>query len=108
MESERLSMAIGGISAEKIEQAGQALGYGKTETSRRGRMRMRTALLIAAVVAAFLALGVTAYAANLWGIKKLFQTPMRELPAAAEEWIQPQNAAARGGRVEHPDHRVVV
>ncbi|MGM9628198.1 MAG: hypothetical protein ACI3V4_08930 [Faecousia sp.] len=52
--------------------------------------------LIALILAACLvfSLAVTAYAANLFGIRELFRTPYRELPEAAEPYIQQETAAA--------------
>ena len=61
--SERMMKAIGDISDDKIEKTGRALGY-QREQRRTSHvpLRMGRLLSIAAVVALFLALGVTAYA----------------------------------------------
>lgn len=52
--------------------------------------------LVALILAACLvfSLAVTAYAANLFGIRELFRTYYRELPEAAEPYIQQETAAA--------------
>ena len=52
--------------------------------------------LVALILAACLvfALAVTAYAANLFGVRELFRTYYRELPEAAEPYIQQETAAA--------------
>ena len=61
--SERMMKAIGDISDDKIEKAGRALGYQRTERrTARPSLRMGRLLIIVAVVALILALGVTAYA----------------------------------------------
>lgn len=43
-----------------------------------------------------LSLAVTAYATNLFGIREMFNNPNRELPEAAEPYIQQESAAAEG------------
>lgn len=43
-----------------------------------------------------LSLAVTAYATNLFGIRELFNNPNRELPEAAEPYIQQESATAQG------------
>lgn len=53
--------------------------------------RKLAALILAACLV--LSLAVTAYAANLFGIRELFHTPYRELPEAAEPYIQQETAA---------------
>lgn len=52
--------------------------------------------LVVLILAACLvfSLAVTAYAANLFGIRKLFRTYYRELPEVAEPFIQQETAAA--------------
>lgn len=61
--SQRLMYAIGDLSDDKIEKAGRALGYQRTERRPARRpLRMGRLLSIAAVVALILALGVTIYA----------------------------------------------
>lgn len=49
--------------------------------------RLLTLILAACLV---FALAVSAYAANLFGIRELFRTQSRELPEAAETYIQPE------------------
>ena len=53
----------------------------------------KLAVLILAACLVF-SLAVTAYAANLFGIRELFRTPYRELPETAEPYIQQETAAA--------------
>ena len=61
--SERMMKAIGDISDDKIEKAGRALAYQRTERrTARTSLRMGRLLSVAAVVALILALGVTAFA----------------------------------------------
>lgn len=52
--------------------------------------------LISLILAACLvfALGITAYAANLFGIREMFRTQFRELPEAAEPYIQQNTETA--------------
>lgn len=54
-----------------------------------------SALALAACL--LLALGAASYAANLWGIKELFRTEFRQLPEAAEQYIQPQDLEGETG-----------
>lgn len=54
--------------------------------------RKLAALILAACLV--FALAVTAYAANLFGVRELFRTCYRELPEAAEPYIQQETAAA--------------
>lgn len=53
--------------------------------------------LLTLILAACLVFGlaVSAYAANLFGIRALFRTRNRELPPAAETYIQPETVAER-------------
>lgn len=59
----------------------------KTSFSHR---KLLTLILAACLV---FALAATAYAANLFGIRELFRTQSRELPEAAEPYIQPETVA---------------
>lgn len=54
--------------------------------------RKLAALILAACLV--FSLAVTAYAANLFGIRELFRTYYRELPEAAEPYIRQETAAA--------------
>lgn len=54
--------------------------------------RKLAALILAACLV--FSLAVTAYAANLFGIRELFRTHNRELPEAAEPYIQQETASA--------------
>lgn len=63
MLSEKLVLAMTDIESRDIDAVGEILGYKKTrQAARRSTAALRRALVIAAVIAAFLALGVTAYA----------------------------------------------
>ena len=80
--SERMMKAIGDISDDKIEKAGHALGYRRTERrTARMSLRMRRLVNNAAVVALILALGVTAYAIYTHWSRGMEQ----QLPATEEE-----------------------
>lgn len=60
------------------------------EKSMHSRRKLVTLILAACLV---FALVVTAYAANLFGVRELFRTYYRELPEAAEPYIQRETAA---------------
>lgn len=63
--------------------------YEQNQTTKRGTsVRKLTALILAACLV--FALAITAYAANLWGIREMFNTPNRQLPQEAEDYIVPQ------------------
>ena len=62
----------------------------KPQTGRHSR-KLAAVLLAACLV---FALAVTAYATDLFGLKDMFRTPNRELPEAAEPYIQKETAAA--------------
>ncbi|MBR1457038.1 MAG: hypothetical protein IJ594_07770, partial [Oscillospiraceae bacterium] len=79
----------------KIERTGRALGYMRPRCA---RVRPARALLIAALIAAFLALGVTAYAALSGGIRELWPalSAAREpFPVEAADDILPQEQSAQ-------------
>lgn len=76
--SERIMKAIGNISDEKIENAARSLGYQKEESKQyRPRRVGRTVLIAAAIVTMFIAMGVGAYALNLFGIKDLIMPMLK-------------------------------
>lgn len=60
---------------------------GKYENTRRGGYSRRLLGLILAACLVF-SLAITAYAANIGGIRELFRTQTRELPEAADPYIQ--------------------
>ena len=92
--SQRLMLAMGELDDALVEETGIALGYygGK----KRSRARVRRALLLAAVLALLLAFGVTAYAANLWGIRTMFHSATVELPEAADTLIETHGEMGEG------------
>lgn len=99
-DSERLIKAIGNIDDRKIEETGRMLGYIREE-KRKGMIHMsvRKIVLIAAVVAMVLALGVTAYAQVFGGIGELWpktNVERQEFPTQAAELIESQNESAEG------------
>ena len=96
--SERMMKAIGDISDDKIEKASRALGYQKEgRRMSHAPVQMGRLLSIAAVVALILALGVTAYAANLFGLRELFANSNRgDMPEEAANLIVSQSAEVKG------------
>lgn len=98
MLSEEILFAMNDIDDGTLESVSRRLGYkykaAKTTPVRVGRLSRR-AVLLAAAVAAFLALSAVAYAANLWGIREMFNNPNRTLPEAAEDLIAAQDESAR-------------
>lgn len=99
-DSERLIKAIGNIDDRKIEETGRMLGYMKEE-KRKGMIHMsvKKIVLIAAVVAMVLALGVTAYAQVFGGIGELWpktNVERQEFPTQAAELIESRDESAEG------------
>lgn len=86
---------------------------GKYENRNAGHSHRRLFALVLAACLVF-SLAITAYAANLFGIREMFRTPYRELPEAVEPYIQqhtdavqsyiPQNTEA--AREDHWSARV--
>ena len=75
----------------------QAIGYpGAQEPPRRTKGAAKRLAVLALAACLLLALSVTAYAVNLWGIRELFHTATQELPESAGPLIQPQEAASQG------------
>lgn len=62
----------------------------------RGRYSRKKLLVLIPAACLLLSLMVTAYATNLFGLKELFNNANRELPEAAEPYIQQEDATARG------------
>lgn len=86
-DSERLIKAIGEIDERKIEKTSRALGYMKEpQKTVRSHIRVGKVLLIAAVVALILSLGITAYAVYSHWSKGMEQRyhPTEEEKTAAE------------------------
>ena len=71
MLSEIFMYAMTDISDSDIDAVGEILGYKNKLANRQRTMPLRRALLIAAIVAAFLALSVTAYATGFFGLRDL-------------------------------------
>lgn len=90
MLSEKVLLALNDLDDSDIETVGQLLGYGRRKSNTHRRKTARRVMLLAAVVAAFLAFCAVAYAANIWGIREMLRTPHRELPEAAAEILQEQ------------------
>lgn len=67
MLSEKVLFAINNLDSKQIEETGLRMGYIKSRTSKKYTGNLKRAIVLAAVVAAFLAIGLTAYAASrLW------------------------------------------
>lgn len=93
--SERLIFAFSALSDDKLERVAIALGYARQR--RRRTLRVSRALAVAAVIAAFLALGAVAYAADLLGLRTLFANPNRgEMPEEAADLILSQSEMTEG------------
>lgn len=88
------SMIYRGNIARQTPERNQKMG--KYEKRNAGHTSRRLFALILAACLVF-AMAVTAYAANLFGIREMFRTYNRELPEAAEPYIQQhtQTAAAK-------------
>ena len=67
---------------------------GKYENRNAGHSHRRLFALVLAACLVF-SLAITAYAANLFGIREMFRTPYRELPEAVEPYIQQHTEATR-------------
>ena len=109
MNRKLISKALGGIDdsfiAESMTYRGKKTQLPPERTSKMGKFENRNARhtsrrLFALILAACLifSLAITAYAANLFGIREMFRTYNRELPEAAEPYIQQhtETAAAEG------------
>lgn len=96
--SERMMNALGDISDDKIEKTGRALGYQREwRQMSRVPVRMGRLLSIAAVAALVFALGIVAYAADLFGLRSLYANPNRgDMPEEAAGLIVSQNAEIKG------------
>ena len=90
MKSQRLMKAFSFIDPKYIQEG----EYAALTNAQQPKVTFRrlTALILAACLV--FALALTAYAANLFGIRELFRTYYRELPEAAEPYIQQETAAA--------------
>lgn len=86
------SMAYRGEKASPAPERNRKMG--KYENRNTGHTSRRLFALIFAACLVF-AMAVTAYAANLFGIREMFRTYNRELPEAAEPYIQQHTEAAQ-------------
>ena len=91
MKSQRLMKALSFIDSKYIQE-GEYAALSNARQSK-GTYRRLTALILAASLV--FALALTAYAVNIFGIRELFRTEYRELPEAAEPYIQQETAAAK-------------
>ncbi len=99
MLSEEILFAMNDTDDAALEAVSRRLGYRvKKAPARAGRLSRR-AVLLAAVIAAFLAFSAVAYAANLWGIREMFDTPNVVLPEAADGLITAQSESGQGAGV---------
>lgn len=106
MNRKLISKALGGIDehfiAESMVYRGEKARRSPERTRKMGKYENRNAghshrRLFALVLAACLvfSLAITAYAANLFGIREMFRTPNRELPEAVEPYIQQHTEAVQ-------------
>lgn len=106
MNRKLISKALGGIDdsfiAESMTYRGKKTQLPPERTSKMGKFENRNAghtsrRLFTLILAACLifSLAITAYAANLFGIREMFRTYNRELPEAAEPYIQQHTEAAQ-------------
>lgn len=97
MLSENILFALNDTDDSYINTVSLILGYRHNKSS--GHYTAKTArriILVAAVIAAFLAFGAVAYAANLWGIRDLWPSSNAQhsaLPDAAAELVEQHKEA---------------
>lgn len=105
MKHKVLSDALQGIDPRLIEEAMANLKFREDPSPERSKNmgkfenrahRISARRLVGTVLAACLvfALAISAYAANLFGIREMFRSENRELPEAAETYIQNQGVVA--------------
>ena len=75
---------------------------GKYENRNAGHSHRRLFALVLAACLVF-SLAITAYAANLFGIREMFRTPYRELPESAEPYIQQHTEAPESYNQQHTE-----
>lgn len=88
MLSEKVLFALNDLDDSSIETVSRLMGYERAKAIPGHKKAARRLLLIAAVVAAFLAFGTASYAVNLFGIREMSRTPRWEIPEDAEGLIQ--------------------
>lgn len=86
------SMAYRGENAHRSPERNRKMG--KYENRNAGHSHRRLFALVLAACLVF-SLAITAYAANLFGIREMFRTPYRELPESAEPYIQQHTEAVQ-------------
>ena len=90
MKSRKLMKALSFIDHKYIHE-GEFESIRATEKSTHSHRKLAALILAACLV---FSLAVTAYAANLFGIREMLRTHNRELPEAAEPYIRQETAAA--------------
>ena len=90
MKGQKIMKGLSFINPKYIHE-GEFESISAPEKSTHSHRKLAVLILAACLV---FSLAVTAYAANLFGIRELFRTPYRELPETAEAFIQQETAAA--------------
>lgn len=87
------SMSLAPTSADQAPE--RIIKMGKYQSTGKSTRKLIALILAACLVFAF---AITAYAANLFGIREMFKTQTRELPEAADPYIQQhtETVAAEG------------
>lgn len=98
MKGQKIMTGLSDISPKYIHEA----EFGKLSVAKQTQKPLRRVFVFAAAACMLMVLAVSAYAANLFGIRELFQTQFRNLPEAADSYIQEENvtAAAEGWSCE--------
>lgn len=94
------SMAYRGENAHRSPERNRKMG--KYENRNAGHSHRRLFALVLAACLVF-SLAITAYAANLFGIREMFRTPYRELPESAEPYIQQHTEAPESYNQQHTE-----
>ena len=94
------SMAYRGENAHRFPERNRKMG--KYENRNAGHSHRRLFALVLAACLVF-SLAITAYAANLFGIREMFRTPYRELPESAEPYIQQHTEAPESYNQQHTE-----
>lgn len=90
MKGQKIMKGLSFINPKYIHE-GEFESISAPEKSTHSHRKLAVLILAACLV---FSLAVTAYAANLFGVRELFRTYYRELPEAAEPYIQQEIAAA--------------
>ncbi len=94
MNSHDFLLAFGCIDQDLVHEAIEFV-QADVIIPQQGHKRVGKTFIIAAVIVLiFAAMCAGAYALNLFGLRELWQTPNRELPESAADYIQPQNTGA--------------